>query len=229
MEVTLVNRRVAARYSFIALVCIGTIAQLAYAILKTTSIPGSNQYCFATAFFTGIFLSTFFTNLMRIGLNSCLASKGRPQWLLSKEAVQVARDMLAVRQVCKLMNSQDSTCQFMTVNHNRKDTEQAASAILDEKNNRSPVVFDSARAVEVQQKKEVEVNSEASLEDYQPHTEPVNSQRISKSLREADAKGVWMQDLVRHSADKNARLGRYSSIIEADNAGPFDKSKDKKA
>ena len=107
--VLLMNRRRGLRLTLISLSIFTSLALPFWAIMASSSVPASSQYCMSTTVIGSIFGATLGTNLIYLWINACLARKvayaptqkkaGSARCLVHSRALQIVRDMKAVCEI----------------------------------------------------------------------------------------------------------------------------------
>jgi len=110
MTASVKPRRKVLRVTLVVLSVVSSVTLPVWAIVASSNIPASNQYCMATTVIGALFAATLGTNLIYLWINACLArrvayaspnSKGSKcvrlsQCLSHHKALQIVRDMKAV-------------------------------------------------------------------------------------------------------------------------------------
>ena len=75
MTASVKPRRKVLRVTLIVLSVVSSVTLPVWAIVASSSIPASNQYCMATTVIGALFAATLGTNLIYLWINACLARK----------------------------------------------------------------------------------------------------------------------------------------------------------
>ena len=93
----------------VVIALLSTISLPVWAIIQSSNVPASNQYCMATALIGSLFTGLLIVNILYIILITCIVKKRKPnaKTCAPYKAVRIVKDMQAVNEVKSMFTLAD--------------------------------------------------------------------------------------------------------------------------